>query len=100
LDVVIVGGGATGVELAVELHEAGGVVAAYGLPNFRAERDLAITLVEGAPRILAALPERISEAALARLTVLGIRVETNCRVAEVPARRVKTADVRESPANL
>lgn len=100
LDVVIVGGGATGVELAVELHEAGGVVAAYGLPNFRADRDLAITLVEGAPRILAALPERISEAALARLTQLGIRVETNCRVAEVTARSVKTADGREFPANL
>src|SRR3546814_16668654 len=66
LDLVIVGGGATGVELAVELHEAGNTVAAYGLPNFRADRDLAITLVEGAPRILAALPEKISNAALAR----------------------------------
>src|SRR3546814_3042243 len=75
LDLVIVGGGATGVELAVELHEAGNTVAAYGLPNFRADRDLAITLVEGAPRILAALPEKISNAALARLTELGIRVE-------------------------
>ncbi|KAG1166310.1 hypothetical protein G6F35_018265 [Rhizopus arrhizus] len=52
LDLVIVGGGATGVELAVELTEASHVVSAYGLPNFRAERDLAITLVEGAPRIL------------------------------------------------
>ena len=100
LDVVIVGGGATGVELAVELHEAGGVVAAYGLPNFRADRDLVITLVEGAPRILAALPEKISRAAHARLAELGIRVETDCRVAEVTANRVKTADGREFAANL
>ena len=34
LDLVIVGGGATGVELAVELVEASHVVSAYGLPNF------------------------------------------------------------------
>jgi len=100
LDLVIVGGGATGVELAVELHEAGNTVAAYGLPNFRADRDLAITLVEGAPRILAALPEKISSAALARLTELGIRVETDCRVAEVTPRSVKTADGREFAASL
>ncbi|MCD0505503.1 FAD-dependent oxidoreductase [Bordetella petrii] len=100
LDLVIVGGGATGVELAVELHEAGGVVAAYGLPNFRADRDLVITLVEGAPRILAALPEKISKAAHARLTELGIRVETDCRVAEVTPRSIKTADGREFAAGL
>ncbi|KOQ42891.1 NADH dehydrogenase, partial [Achromobacter xylosoxidans] len=100
LDLVIVGGGATGVELAVELTEASHVVSAYGLPNFRAERDLAITLVEGAPRILSALPEKISAAATARLTELGIRVETACRVSEVSADSVKTADGREFPARL
>ncbi|MCW0209164.1 NAD(P)/FAD-dependent oxidoreductase [Achromobacter veterisilvae] len=100
LDLVIVGGGATGVELAVELVEASHVVSAYGLPNFRAERDLAITLVEGAPRILSALPEKISVAATNRLTELGIRVETSCRVSEVTASTVRTADGREIPAQL
>ncbi len=34
LNIVIVGAGATGVELAVELLEAGHVVSAYGLRNF------------------------------------------------------------------
>lgn len=100
LNVVIVGGGATGVELAVELHEAGGIVAAYGLPNFRADRDLVITLVEGSPRILAALPEKISTAAHSRLTELGIRVETHCRVAQVTKDRVITADGREFASGL
>jgi NADH dehydrogenase len=90
LNVVIVGGGATGVELAVELHEAGGIVAAYGLPNFRADRDLVITLVEGGPRLLGH----------DRLTDLGIRVETDCRVAEVREDRVMTADGREFRSNL
>ncbi|AHV91829.1 NAD(P)/FAD-dependent oxidoreductase [Bordetella holmesii] len=100
LDLVIVGGGATGVELAVELTEASHVVSTYGLPNFRVERDMAITLVEGAPRILSALPEKISRAATARLTELGIRVETHCRVAEVSPDSVKTADGRSFAASL
>ena len=100
LDLVIVGGGATGVELAVELTEASHVVSAYGLQNFRAERDLAITLVEGAPRILSALPEKLARAAHARLNEMGIRVETDCRVAEVTAQAVRTADGREFPATL
>ena len=100
LDLVIVGGGATGVELAVELIEAGHVVSAYGLPNFRADRDLAITLVEGAPRILSALPEKLSRAAHARLIELGVRVETGCRVSEVAENAVRTADGRVFAANL
>jgi NADH dehydrogenase len=88
------------VELAVELTEASHVVSAYGLPNFRADRDMAITLVEGAPRILSALPEKISRAATARLTELGIRVETHCRVSEVAPDSVKTADGRKFTATL
>jgi len=100
LNLVIVGGGATGVELAVELHEAGHVVSAYELSNFNPDQDLAITLVEGAPRILSALPEKISRAAHARLTELGIKVETQCRVSEVTSHSVKTADGRQFDADL
>jgi len=100
LNVVIVGGGATGVELAVELREAGGIVAAYGLPNFRSDRDLVITLVEGGPRILGALPDKISTAAHNRLTELGVRVETNCKVAQVTKGHVIAADGREFSASL
>jgi len=100
LDLVIVGGGATGVELAAELNEASHVVTAYGLRHFHADRDLAITLVEGAPRLLSALPVKLAQAAHARLIALGIRVETDCRVAEVTANSVRTADGREFPATL
>jgi NADH dehydrogenase len=100
LHVVIVGGGATGVELAVELREAGQIVSAYGLRNFKPDRDLELTLIEGGPRILGALSEKISKAALARLTELKIRVETDCKVQEVTARSVKTGDGREFPARL
>ena len=46
------------------------------------------------------MPEKISQAATARLTELGIRVETSCRVAEVGADAVLTADGRQFPARL
>lgn len=100
LDIVIVGGGATGVELSVELVEAGETISAYGLPRFKSARDLSITLIEGAPRLLVALPERISIAARARLTSLGIHVETDARVANITSDSVETADGRSFPARI
>jgi NADH dehydrogenase len=100
LNIAIVGGGATGVELAAELHEASKLVAAYGLPNFDPRRDLAIRIIEGAPRILAALPERLAQAAQDRLTRLGVAIESGCLVSEVTADAVHTKDGRTFPANL
>jgi NADH dehydrogenase len=100
LNIVIVGGGATGVELAVELHEASHVIGAYGLPSFQPERDLSITILEGAPRILAALPEKVAHAAHARLAELGIKVQAGRRVAEVTAQAVRTDDGTQFDAHL
>ena len=45
LEVVIVGGGATGVELAAELHKATREMAAYGLDRINPDRDISIHLV-------------------------------------------------------
>ncbi|OZI19882.1 FAD-dependent oxidoreductase [Bordetella genomosp. 9] len=100
LHIAIVGGGATGVELAAELHEASRLVAAYGLSNFDPRRDLAIRIIEGAPRILAALPEKLSHAAQRRLESLGIEIESGCLVSEVTADTVHTKDGRAFPAEL
>jgi NADH dehydrogenase len=83
LDVVIIGGGATGVELAAELREASGAYAAYGFGHLKVKRDVRITLLEGAPRILAPLPERVSNAALGLLAKRAIKVVTDCRVTSI-----------------
>jgi NADH dehydrogenase len=56
---VIVGGGATGTELAAELHRTTREVVAFGLDRIDPERDIHITLIEAADRILPALPRRI-----------------------------------------
>src|SRR5262249_46388641 len=58
--VVIVGGGATGVELAAELTRGMQIFAAY-VPG-KNSPQLHITLIESAPRLLPGFSERISEA--------------------------------------
>ncbi|MFS2008108.1 NAD(P)/FAD-dependent oxidoreductase [Duganella sp. CT11-25] len=92
VDVVIIGGGATGVELAAELREASGVYAAYGFRQLQAERDVRITLLEGAPRILAPLPEKVSAAALELLKQRAVTVVTDTRVTAIAADRVTAGD--------
>jgi NADH dehydrogenase len=91
LTVAIVGGGATGVELAAELHAAARVLGNYGFDHIHPEKDLQIVLVEAAPRLLAQLPERLSEAALRELRKLAIEVHTNEKVVEVTADSLKMA---------
>ena len=100
LDVVIIGGGATGVELAAELREASGVYATYGFSRLQVKRDVRITLLEGAPRILAPLPERVSAAALKLLGERGINVVTDCRVTRIDPDKVLDNAGNVYPANL
>jgi NADH dehydrogenase len=100
IDVVIIGGGATGVELAAELREASGVYATYGYQQLQPKRDVRITLLEGAPRILAPLPERVSKAALKLLGQRGIGVVTGCRVTGIEAASVTDAEGHVYPADL
>ncbi|MDB5749341.1 MAG: FAD-dependent oxidoreductase [Massilia sp.] len=100
LDVVIIGGGATGVELAAELREASGVYATYGFSRLQVKRDVRITLLEGAPRILAPLPERVSSAALKLLNGRGIHVVTDCRVTQIEAHRITDNEGNVYPASM
>jgi NADH dehydrogenase len=91
LHVAIIGAGATGTELAAELHRTAREVIAHGLDRIDPQRDLRIILIEAAPRILPALPERVAKAALTLLEGLGIEVRTNARVSEVTAEGVRLA---------
>ncbi len=83
LNVAIVGAGATGVELAAELHHTARQFVAYGFDRIVPEEDVKLTLVEAADRILPALPERLSEPATEELQRLGITVHTAKRVTRV-----------------
>ncbi len=66
LHVAIIGAGATGTELAAELHRTARAVVAYGLDRIDPQRDIRIVLIEAAERILPGLPERISDSDLER----------------------------------
>ena len=98
LSIVIVGGGATGTELAAELHQALDLASGYGLPGLR--QRLRVTLVEMAPRILGALPEKVSDAATTVLRDLGVVVLTGAAVASVDAGGVVLKDGRRIPAEI
>lgn len=100
VDIVIIGGGATGVELAAELREASGVYASYGFEHLDPTRDMRITLLEGAPRILAPLPERVAQAAHKLLEQRGVKVVTNCRVTGIEPDKVTDKDGNVYQASL
>jgi NADH dehydrogenase len=100
LNVAIIGAGATGTELAAELHYTTRQLVVYGLDRIDPEADIKIHLIEAADRILPALPERLSNAALKLLEDLGVRVHTSSKVAEVSAAGVKLATGAFLPAEL
>lgn len=100
LHVAIIGAGATGTELAAELHRTLRAVVAYGLDRIDPARDVRIRLIEAAPRILPALPERISAATMKLLEDLGVEVLAGRRVAEVRADGVVLADGAVIPGEL
>ncbi|WP_416426938.1 NAD(P)/FAD-dependent oxidoreductase [Pseudomonas sp. App30] len=99
ISVAIVGAGATGVELAAELHHAAHELAAYGLDKIKPE-NMRITLIEAGPRVLPALPERIGGPVHKTLEKLGVTVLTNASVSEVGPDSLKTADGKVIPASL
>ncbi|MFN7673530.1 MAG: NAD(P)/FAD-dependent oxidoreductase, partial [Betaproteobacteria bacterium] len=80
---VIVGAGATGVELSAELHNTIRVLAAYGLNQFDPEKQIHLTIVEAGPRILAGLPEYLAKATLNILQTLKVEVMTGDPVVAV-----------------
>ena len=100
LQVAIIGAGATGVELAAELHKATRTLVSYGLERIDPERDIRIHLIEAGPRILPALPERVSGAAYRLLQGLDVRVHTAAKVTEVRADGVQLEGGEFIPAEL
>ncbi len=100
LHIAIIGAGATGVELAAEMHNTIREFLSFGLDRINPEKDIKITIVEAAPKILPALSDRLSTAVSGLLQKLNVEVLTGERVTEVSPSGVKTATGREIPAEL
>ncbi|MCI0752924.1 NAD(P)/FAD-dependent oxidoreductase [Teichococcus vastitatis] len=98
LDVAVVGAGATGVELSAEIGTALDLAAGYGFPGLRDR--LRLTLIETAPRILGALPERVAEASRRELERQGVQVLTGAQVTAVDEAGLQLKDGRHIRARL
>ena len=100
LQVAIIGAGATGVELAAELHKTTRTLVSYGLDRIDVDKDMRLILIEAADRVLPALPKRIADAAARLLAQMRISVRTSARVSEVLPNGVRLAGGEFIPAEL
>jgi NADH:ubiquinone reductase (H+-translocating) len=100
VSVVIIGAGATGVELSAELRNTAQVLRAYGLHDLDPRHDIRIGLIEAGERILPALPNRVSNGIVRLLAQLDIDVLTSERVIEVTPALVRTASGRQIPSDI
>jgi len=98
LSIGIVGGGATGVELAAELIEVASVAEQYGLAG--ASDHLRVMLIEAGPRLLGPFPEKVADAARAKLEQLGVEVRVGVRVTSVDAAGFALDGAAPVPADL
>lgn len=100
LEVVIVGAGATGVELSAELHNTTRELAAYGLDKIDPDHDIQLSLIEAGERVLPALPPKLSHLVNLELKKLHVHVYTGERVTEVTSDGVHTHSGRYIPSAL
>lgn len=100
LQIAIVGGGATGVELAAQLRQTAQILATYGISPLDPQQDICITIIEAGPRILPALPERVSKATADLLAKLKIEIMVNEQVSSVSERALLTASGKTLATDL
>lgn len=81
LNIVIVGGGATGVEISGALSEMKRYILPKDYPDLFPAR-MNIYLVEGEPRLLAAMSEEASDSAEKFLTKMGVKIILNKKVVD------------------
>ncbi|RJQ48423.1 MAG: NAD(P)/FAD-dependent oxidoreductase [Desulfobacteraceae bacterium] len=100
LNIAIAGGGATGVELAAELHTATHEMLRYGLNRIPKDQSIEFDIIEAADRLLPGLPEAISEKVHDTLVQLGIKVHTRQMVSEVVPEGFRTKSGLFIPAEI
>jgi NADH dehydrogenase len=91
LDIVIVGGGPTGVEMAGSLAEMRRYILPKDYPELNAQ-DMDIHLIEGTPELLGAMSEEASKKSKEYLEKMGVEVITNARVTNYDGSEVTLSD--------
>ena len=93
MNLVIVGGGPTGVELAGAIAELARRALAKDFRNID-PRATRIILVESGPRLLPSFPEDLADDAMRRLERLGVEVRLGAPVTAIDSSGVKVGTVR------
>jgi NADH dehydrogenase len=91
LTFVVIGGGATGGEMAGALSEIVRRTMAADFRNFN-PRDAQVVLLEGGPRLLPAFPPELSEQTRHDLQEIGVEVQLNARAQRIDEQGVLTAN--------
>lgn len=97
--IAIVGGGATGIELSADLYNAAAHLNDYGFGKLK-RTNINVTLIEAGPRLIPALTEKVSAAALSELTKTGVDVRLNTMVTEALEDGLITKDGEKIEADL
>ncbi|MCG8587279.1 MAG: NAD(P)/FAD-dependent oxidoreductase [Pirellulales bacterium] len=91
LTFVVVGGGPTGVELAGAIKDFASEILPNEFRNIR--KDTArVIIVDGGPRLVAAMPEDLSTRAHDVLSKMGVEIHQNARVTNVTDQGVQVGD--------
>ncbi|WP_115708690.1 NAD(P)/FAD-dependent oxidoreductase [Legionella sainthelensi] len=98
-NIVIIGGGATGIELGAELLHTLNQTEKYQF-NHMVRKLAKITIIEGAPRILPVLPELLSASTTKKLRELGIEILTNEIVSQIDSEGIHTKSGKTLPASI
>jgi len=98
--IVIIGGGATGVELAAELRKGAKILAANSTSPDFSQPPIHIAIVDSKPRILSSLPENLAAAALKQLQELHVEVLPGEEVREVQEKAVLMASGKSLPSDI
>ena len=96
INIAIVGGGATGVELAAELREA----THHGIDALIPPERVRISVIEASDRLVPGLPERLSNAVRRELDRLDVNVLLNSRVTSVTQQSIMLNDGHAVDAHL
>lgn len=99
LHVLIVGGGATGVELSAELFKARQWFATYGLGRVM-PKHLEVSLIEAGPSLLPALNTRISSAVHTELLKMGVKINLSTVIAKAEKGALITNEGHRFEADL
>ena len=99
LTVTVVGGGATGVELAGTLAELRGTVLGATFPDVDPSR-VHVRLVEMAPSLLGPFDEKLRDYAKAQLVSRDVDVRLKAEIAEVTDKYVHLADGEDLPSDI